>query len=106
MKYWRRMWISPSLANEKANLYKILRRGKKGPELWLIALSEDDSHLMDIYPQRILLQRHYRKSPQVVIGAAKSRGEAEELSGKIIQEVYRETGGFALREAVLGERGA
>ena len=103
MKYWRHMWISPSLQNDKAGLYRKIKRGKPDRSLWLIALSEDDTHLMDIYPWKTLCQKYYRKSQQIVIGAAKSKGEAEELSGYIIQEVYRRTGGFAIKDTILKE---
>ncbi len=90
------MWVSPSLEDGKAALYRKLRFGRPVKSVWLIALSEDGTHLVDIYPSKNLQQRYYRRSKQIVIGLASAKEEAEEMSGSILYEVYRRTGGFDL----------
>ena len=101
MKYWRRMMLAPSLESERAALYRKFRRGRPVGSVWVIALPEDTTHLMDIYPYRTLLQKHYRRSGQLVIAAASSKEEAEELSAAILAGVYRETGSFSVSDCLF-----
>ena len=100
MKYWRRMWISPSLESGKTKLFRELKSGRLKTSVWLIALSESSGHLLDIYPGKALRQKYFRKSGQMVIGAAGTKEEAEELSASILYSSYMLSGGFT-QESIL-----
>ncbi len=100
MKYWRRMWISPSLEAGKVRLFRKFKSGRPDRSVWLIALSESSGHLLDIIPGKALRQKYFRKSAQTVIGAAGTKEEAEELSASILYSSYMLSGGFS-RESIL-----
>ena len=76
MKYWRSMWLTPSLESGKTKLFRELKAGRPDRSVWLIALSESPGHLLDIYPGKTLRQKHYKKSEQIVIAAAGTKEEA------------------------------
>jgi len=95
MKYWRRMWVTPSLESGKAKLFRELKAGRPKKSVWLVALSESPGHLLDIYPGKALRQKYFRKSRQTVIAAAGTKEEAEELSASILYSSYMMTGNFS-----------
>ncbi|MBR6405215.1 MAG: hypothetical protein IKS18_03370 [Lachnospiraceae bacterium] len=95
MKYWRSMWLTPSLESGKTKLFRELKAGRPDRSVWLIALSESPGHLLDIYPGKTLRQKHYKKSEQIVIAAAGTKEEAEELSCSILYSCYMQSGDFS-----------
>ncbi len=73
-------------------LRKSLLDGKLHPRLYLLVLPSNRKNLLDILPQPMLFQEHYRRIPLYVVGACFGREEAMELAGRIILEAYRTTG--------------
>lgn len=94
MKYFRYMWISSSLDDRRADLFKKLNENIVPEEVFLIGVPGEKTHLLNIYPGEILKKKYYKESDELVIGAAGTKEEAEELAGGIIEMVHRRTGGF------------
>ena len=105
MKYFRRMWISESLENERTRLYRQFRAGRPDKTVYLIAVSESPGHMLDIYSGKTLRQRYFRKSGQLVVGAAGTKDEALELAGSIVARAYHETGSADVRSYLLNSLG-
>ena len=55
---------------------------------------------MEVIPASLLRQPYYQKQDLFVLGIAGSKQEAYELVRQLIEEVYQETGGVALREYI------
>lgn len=92
MKVFRYMWTTSSLDYTRESLYEDLKNNSVKNAVYLLALPENDLHVMDIYPSKILKQRYFRKSDQWIIGAAATKEEAEELGCSIINMVFQKTG--------------
>lgn len=105
MKYWRRMWLTPSLESGKTKLFREFKAGRPDKSVWLVALSESPGHILDIYPGKTLRQKYYKKSGQVVIAAAGSKEEAEELSASILYSSFMQYGNFSA-ESIFALSGA
>ena len=86
------MWTSSSLDYDRSSLYEDLKNNSVKNAVYLVALPENDFHVMDIYPSKILKQNFFKKSDQWIIGAASTKEEAEELAASIINMVYQKTG--------------
>lgn len=65
--------------------------------IYVIALASNPKDLLDIIPSRELLQKGYPKKELYIVGLAKGYDEALEVAVSIVDEVYRETGTFAVR---------
>ncbi len=96
MRFYKKLYTSPSLQDKKRQIVRKLRAGKMMPSLYVITLSGQND-LMDIYHSILLKQPYYRKNPPFVIGIAESNGAAVELVQHILMDVYAKTGGFDLK---------
>lgn len=99
-------WYRPLYLGEKAKAAKLKTLKKvKGKQVqwdtYFITLPSNPSNLLDIIHANQLLWPYYRsrrvRRKIYVIGIAKGREEAFELVQSIVDEVYRETGGFNIR---------
>ena len=96
MKYFRYMWIGRSLDGKRTEMLKKLKSDSLPKSVYVLAVPETDTHVLDIYPGNVLKQKYYKESGQIVIGLAGSYEEAQELSGSIVSSVYLETGDVRL----------
>lgn len=62
------------------------------PKLYLLVLPSNRANVLELLPQPVLSQAHYKKIPLYVVGAAWTKTEAMELAGEIVMEAYRTTG--------------
>ena len=65
--------------------------------IYVITLASNRQNLLDIIPSYELMQRGYPKREMVIVGLAKGYDEAVEVAASIVDEVYRNTGTFAVR---------
>ena len=96
MKYFRYMWIGRSLDGKRTEMIRKMKANSLPKSVYVLAVPEWDTHVLDIYPGNVLKQKYFKKSGQIVIGIAGSYDEAAELSGSIISSIYLETGNVRL----------
>ena len=96
MKYFRYMWIGRSLDGRREEMIRKMKSDSLPKSVYVLAVPEGNTHVLDIYPGNVLKQKYFKKSGQLVIGLAGSYDEAAELSGSIIGSVYHETGSVRL----------
>lgn len=78
-------------AQNKKNIWEKLEDGFH-PRLYLLVLPSNRVNVLELLPQPVLSQSHYRKLPLYVVGAAWTKTEAMELAGELVMEAYRATG--------------
>lgn len=91
------------LSPKKVKRYRSrLEQGKPALSLYLIALPLTGQGILEIYPYTSLLQKHYKESSQsmYVLGMADSYDDALELTRQMIENMYKKTGGFSVRDFV------
>lgn len=96
MRYFRYMWIGRSLDGRRTEVVRKLKAGTLPKSVYVLAVPESGTHVLDIYQGNVLKQKYFKKSQQIVIGIAGSYDEAAELSGSIIGSVYQSTGDVRL----------
>ena len=89
--HWYRSLYLGREAQSKKNIWKKLENGFH-PRLYLLVLPSNRANVLDLLPQPVLSQPHYRKAPLYVVGAAWTKTEAMELAGELVTEVYLATG--------------
>ena len=90
IRWYRSLYLGEKAGMQK-NIWKKLQGGLHS-RLHLLVLPSNEANLLDILPQSVLMQEHYKRFPLYVVGAAWTKDEAMELAGKIITEVYGATG--------------
>ncbi len=83
---------------KKARLMKAIENGQLTFEVYCIAFASNPENLFDIINANDLLFPYYRRKEMEVLGLAASRGTAKLLVKDMLEEVYKATGGFKVRE--------
>lgn len=79
----------------------IRRKVEKGnilPGIFLITLSEHPDHILEFFPCNMILNKRLRNRCPMIIGMARGKREAMELTCRIISNIYYETKGFQVAE--------
>lgn len=90
IRWYRSLYLGGE-ARKKKNIWKKLEKGVH-PKLYLLTLPSNRANVLDLLPQPVLSQTHYKKTLLYVVGAAWTKTEAMELAGEIVMEAYRATG--------------
>lgn len=96
MRFYKKLYISPSLQKKKRQIVWRLKMGKAVPFVYVITLAEQND-LMNIYQGLILKQPYYRKNPPFVLGIADSYSAALELVQQILMDIHDKTGNYDIR---------
>ena len=97
IKWYKNLYLGESIKRESKQIkYKIIYH-KRAYGYCLITLPSNMDNLLDIIYSETLSMPYYKGRDFDVIGLAGNKTEAFELVGSIIQEVYRQTGGFDIK---------
>lgn len=98
MKWYRRLYLGDKAGKAKYKVFGMVRKGRFQMDTFLIMLPSNSENLLDVVPVGVINQPHFKKKnfndELYVVGIAKGRDEALELVRSIIDEVYKNTGGF------------
>lgn len=84
MKFYRRLYVGPSIRNVNKIKWKLLTgRGQFG--IYLIALSHTSDQL-DIFHCALLKQKYFDKKALQIVGIAEGREEAVSLVEQMLQD--------------------
>ena len=100
---WRMQWaenlyLSDKTAKKRDKIIKKANRGIGMLSIYLITLASNPENLFDIFHAAHLKQPAFYKQDLYVVGIASGYEEALELVQRMIDDIYRKTGGFAVRE--------
>lgn len=98
MKWYDALWIGPQAARRKGRIISSIKQRKHVPGIWLIALAENPSEVLDIIPSDMLVKPSYPLENLYILGIASGKQEAFELVEKMVDYIYRETGTLNIRE--------
>lgn len=98
MKWHKQLYVGDGIGSHADKVKWKIRHNAGQCSVYVITLASNPQNLLDIIPSRELLQKSYPKSQLYVLGLAKGYEEAVETAARIVLEVYKNTGGFALRE--------
>ncbi len=98
MTFFRYLYYGTSLDERRGRLSREIKAGRLPKDVYVIALPEEETHLVSIHPGKELQKGYQKKSGLFVIGLAGSLEEAQDLSGSIIAMIYKKTGAFGIRQ--------
>lgn len=97
------LYIGEGIGKRKNRIKRRIQQGKPAPGIFLITEPSNQENLFDILDAMGMLFPYYRRHSLTVYGLAKGKEEATELVVQMLEEVYRETGEFKVREYFLKE---
>ena len=98
MQWAEHLYLSDRTAAKKEKIIKKAEQGAGMFSIYLIALASNPQNLFDIFHAAHLKEpAFYRRNP-FIVGIASGYDAALELVRRMVEDIYRETGGFRVRE--------
>ena len=98
MEIYSKLYIGEEAKPKEKKIISRLKKGKMQVGVYVITLPIGENDLLEIYSAAELTQKFYHRICLKVVGIAGSYMEAVMLAGRIINEIYENTGGFNTRE--------
>ena len=96
MKWYKNLYVGESIRHKTNKIKWKINHNAGQISIYVIAIASNPQNILDIIPAQELMQKGYPKKELFIIGLAHGKEEAHEIVKQIIDEVYRETGGFAV----------
>lgn len=94
-----KLYLSENIDTKKqAKIMKSIEDGNLHFEVYCIMFASNPNNLFDIINANELLFPYYSEKELFILGIATSRIQAYELVKDMLHDIYRETGGFSVRE--------
>ena len=98
MQWAENLYLTDKTAKKKDKIIRKANRGMGMVSIYLITLASNPENLFDIFHAAHLKQPAFYKQDLFVVGIASGYEEALELVQRMVADIYRKTGGFAVRE--------
>ncbi len=93
------LYLSESISKrELKSIKKKLEKNKFFKGVYCITFASNIENLFDIYNIKQFFFPYYKKKDIHILGLAKSKKEAFELIRKMIEDIYKETDEFKVRD--------
>lgn len=101
MKFYCNLYLGETIEKKKNYLIRRLEKGKILLGIYVIVLPLDEKNQMEIFDSGMLMQKYFHREERFVVGIASGFDEALDLTLRITEEVYEETGGADLKTFIL-----
>lgn len=98
MQWAEHLYLSDKTAAKKEKIIKKAVRGAGMTSVYFIALASNPENLFDIFHAAHLKEPAFYRQNPFIVGIASGYEEALEMVRRIVEDIYRETGGFRVRE--------
>lgn len=98
MQFMGSLYVGEKLSSTEYKIVEKVHKGKVVPNLHLIVLSTNPDNMLDVIPEKEVMQKHYPKEKLRIVGIADGKKEALGLVQVMIQESLSETGSADVRD--------
>ncbi|MBS6516841.1 MAG: hypothetical protein KH353_01385 [Clostridium sp.] len=98
MRFYQHLYMGEQAAGKRFQILQSLRKRKIQSDLYVITPASGGNNLLDIYSCREIRKPWHEAEDPLIVGIAAGYEEACCLAGQIVSQVYRETGGFKVRQ--------
>ena len=106
MDYYEHLFVGEKAKERRYGILQGLREGRLQPEVYVIMPPLNGNNVLEIVPSALIFEPPYQRRAILVMGIAVTYWEALVVAGQIVDELYRRTGGFCLREMIEGDGGS
>lgn len=100
MKFYKNLYLSNGCVDKKEKICWKLKHNAGQIDIFVIGLAPGRD-LLEIYHCGFLQQKAFKKNASLIVGIADGYDLAVELTVKIIEDVYAETGNLLVKEYIL-----
>lgn len=94
-----KLYLSADIkSKKKIKLMEYIENGKLTFEVYCITLASNPDNLFDIINANELLFPYYVKQEMYILGLAASKEQAKLLVKDMVEEIYKNTGSFQVRD--------
>lgn len=97
---YKHLYVGDKASKRRFAILQGIRQKKIQPEVYVIIPPQNGNNVLDIYPSAMLLLPPYQDQEYMVIGIAVTYWEALDVARRIVDDMYRKTGGFDWRKLV------
>lgn len=98
MRWAKELYLSERTAKKKDKIIRKANRGVGMISIYFISLASNEENLFDIFHAAYLKQAAFYRQDPFVVGIASDYDEALEMTRQMVEDIYRETGDFRVRE--------
>lgn len=103
MKFLQELYLGDKVSPKVDQIVKKIKNDQAVPNLYLIVMASHPDNMLDLIPQKDVLQKGYPKEQLQIVGLAENKKEAFSLVQFIIEESLSMTGSANVR-AYLKEK--
>ena len=98
MQWAEHLYLSDKTAAKKEKIIRKAERGAGMATIYFIALASNPANLFGILHAAHLKERAFYRQNPYIVGIASGYEEALEMVRLMVEDIYRETGSFRVRE--------
>ena len=102
MNWYDHLYVGEKARKRRYAILEGLREGRWQPEVYVIMPPQSGNNILEILPSVMLKMPPYRDLEYKIVGVAVTYWEALEVVRKIVDDLYRQTGGFCLEDLIGG----
>lgn len=96
ISWYDHLYVGDKAKKNRYRIIQALRNSRGITGAYVITPSISGNNILDIYPAMELFAPWHREEEFFIIGIAAGYWESLEVAGRIVDELYRNTGGFDL----------
>lgn len=105
MRWYKHLYVGERAKKRRFSIIQGLRLHRVLPGVHVITPAANPQNLLDIYPAAVLLNKKMKnREDLLVLGIGADYDDALETVRRIVDDMYRETGGFSIDEFLLKDR--
>ena len=93
MRWYERLYLGEKAKKHRFSILQVVRK-EKTSGYYILTPASNPKNLLDIYSAHTLNQPYYKKQDLLIVGVASDYDDAAMLAGRIIEDVYKKTGGY------------
>lgn len=97
MKFLQELYLGEKIAPRVEQIVKKIKSDQAVPNLYLIVMSTHPDNMLDLIPQKDVLQKGYPKEQLRVVGLAENKKEAFLMVQNIVEEAFSLTNSADIR---------
>lgn len=99
MRWYKHLYVGERAGKKRFSMIQNIRKNRFQPGVHVITPASNEKNLLDIYPAAVLLQSYYKNNEDLLIlGIGADYFETLLVARDIVDDIYRQTGGFSLGE--------
>ncbi|MEF9939850.1 MAG: hypothetical protein RR225_05930 [Clostridium sp.] len=102
MRWYKHLYVGEKAKEKRFSIIQNIRLNRFQLGVHVITPASNDKNVLDIYPAAVLLENYHRENDELLIlGIGADYFETLEVVRMIVDDMYRETGGFSLNEFLM-----